>query len=133
MTIVVCVAAYRFSIHPPFIIPGQRLNCATMDQCSITGITATVAHKGFISSNIFIKWLDHFSSNLPSHVKRPIFLVFGGCDSHYNTDIVEKLIKLRIILVFLPFNSTDLIQPLEILVFKLFNTELKRQIEKFMT
>ena len=132
MKIVACVAANGFSIPPLFILPGQRLNRATMGQCSVTGSTATVASKGFVNSNIFIKWLDNFSSNVPSHVKRHIALVYNGYGSHYNTDIVEKAIGLRIILVLLPSNSTHHIQPLDISVLKPFKTELKHQIEKFM-
>ena len=132
MTIVACVSANGFSVPPILILPGQLLNRATMGQCSITGITATVDPKQFMNSNIFIKWLDHFSSNVTSHVKRPIVLVYDGYASHCNTYIVEKAIKLRIILVLLPSNSTYLIQTLDIFVVKPFKMELKYQIEKFM-
>ena len=45
---------------------------------------------------------------------------------------MEKAIELRIVLVLLQSNYTHLIQPLDILVFKPFKTELKHQIEKFM-
>ena len=131
MTIVACVAVNRFSVTLLFIPQGQLLNRTTMDQFSITGSTATVSPKGFMNSNISIKWLDHFSSNVPSNVKRPIFYVYDGYVIQYNTDIFEKAIKLRIMLVLLPSDSTHLIQPLDISVFKLFNTELKHQIEKF--
>ena len=110
MTIVACVSANGFSFPPLFTLPGQRFNRATIEQCSITGSTATVAHKGFMNSNIFIKWLDHFISNVPSHVKRPIVLVYDGYSSHYNTDIVEKVINFIIILVPLPSNYTHLVQ-----------------------
>ena len=85
-----------------------------------------------MNSNIFIKWLDRFSSNVPSHVKRLIALVYYNYGIHSNTDIVEKLIKLRIILVLLRSNSTHLIQPLDVSVFKPFKMELKHQIEKYM-
>ena len=122
MTIVACFAANVFYVPPLFILPGQQFNRAIMYQCYITGRNATVAPKGFTNSNIFIKWLDHFSSNVPSHEKRPIVLVYKGYGSHYNTDIVEKAIKLSIILVLLTYNSTHLIQPLDRTAFKPFNT-----------
>ena len=83
-----------------------------------------------MNSNTFIKWLDHFSLNFPSHVKRPIVIVYNVYVSHYDTDIVEKLIGLRIILALLPSNSTNLIKPLDISVFKPFRMELKDQIKK---
>ena len=121
-----------FYVPPLLLIPGQRLNRATMDQCSIAGGTATVYPKGFMHSNILIKLLNHFISNVPGHVKRPIVLVYNEYGSHYSTDMVEKATELIIILVFLPSNSTNLIQPLYVLVFKPFNTELKHQMEKLM-
>ena len=103
-----------------------------MDHCSITGSTAIVSPKGFMNFNIFIKWLDRFSSNVTGHAKRPIVLVYDGYGSHYSTDILEKAIELGIILVLLPSNSTRLIQPLDISVFKPFKAELKHQMEKFV-
>ena len=119
MTIVDCVSSNGFPVPPLFVLLCQQLNHASIYHCSITIITETVDTKGLTNSNIFIKWLDHFSSNVLSHVGRPIALVYNDYGSHYNTDHVEKLIELRIILVLLPSNSTHLIQPL--------NTDMSRQ------
>ena len=69
---------------------------------------------------------------MPIHVKRPISLVYDGYGIHHNTNIVEKSIEFRIILVILPSNSNHIIQHLGISVFKPFKIELKHQIEKFM-
>ena len=132
MTIVACVSSIGFTVTPLFVLLCQQLNHSSIDHCSITIITETVDTKGLMNSNIFIKWLDHFSSNVLSHVGRPIALVYNGYGSQYNTDHVEKWIELRIILVLLPSNSTHLIQPLDISVFKPFKTESKHQMEKFM-
>ena len=92
MKIVTCVADNGFYDPPLFILPGQQLYFSTMDQCSITGRTATVSPKGFMNSNIFIKSLDHFSSNVPRHVKLPIAFVYNVHSIHYNSDKVEKAI-----------------------------------------
>ena len=132
MTIVDFVAANGFSVPPLFMIPDELLNCATMDQCSITGITKPVASKVFMNSNIFIKWLDHFSSNVPGHVNWPIVLFYCGYSRYDSIDIVEKSIKLIIILVLLTSNYTHLIHPLGISVLKASKTDLKHQMEKLM-
>ena len=65
MMIVACGAANGFSVPPLFILPGQKLNCSTMYQCPINESTAIDAPKVFMKSNIFIKWLNRFSSNVP--------------------------------------------------------------------
>ena len=82
-----------------------------MKQCSITGSTTTVAPKGFMKSNIIIKWLDHFSSNVSGHVKRPIVLVYDGYVRRYITEFLEKATELIILLALMPSNSTHLVQP----------------------
>ena len=88
ITIVACIAANGFSVPPLFILPGQRLNRATTEQCSITGNTATVSPKGFMKSKFVIKLLD--LANVPGHVNRPIVLVYYNYGIHYSMGIVEK-------------------------------------------
>ena len=122
ITIVACVSANGFSVPPLFVLLGRQLNHVSMDQFYITRRTVTVATKGFVNSNIFIKLLDHFSSNVPNHVRRPISFVYDGYSSHYNTDHVEKSIEFIIILVILTSNYTCPIQPLDKSVFKPFKT-----------
>ena len=83
MTIFDCVSSIGFTVTPLFVLLCQQLNHSSIDHCSITIITETVDTKGLMNSNIFIKWLDHFSSNVPGRVKRPIVLAYDGYGRHY--------------------------------------------------
>ena len=132
LTIVACVSASGFAVPPLYIVPGQHLNHDLMDGCSFPGSSTTTGCKGFMNSNIFLKWLEHFECNVPGSIKRPLVLVYDGYGSHYNEAIVEKAIELQIILVLLPANATHLIQPLDISVFKPFKTVFKCCMETFM-
>ena len=132
LTIVACCAANEFVVPPLFIVPGVRVNRDVLDSCTVANACITAAPKGFMNSSVFLKWLDHFSSNVPVSVTRPIMLVYDGYSSHYNTDIVLKAIELRIILVLLPANATHLIQPLDVSVFKPLKLSLKREMDEFM-
>jgi hypothetical protein len=38
----------------------------------------------------FKKWLSHFHSAVPKTRKRPLILVYGGYNSHFNADIVQE-------------------------------------------
>ena len=125
MKIIACAAANGFVIPPLYLVPGQRINHEVMNACKILESRITTANKGFMNSAIFMKWLEHFKRNIPGSVQCPILLVYDGCGSHYNQDIMEKAIELKVLLVLLPANSTHLIQPLDIAVFKLFKTVLK--------
>ena len=71
-----------------------------MDACDIPGGVVTTSSKGFMNSSIFLKWLQHFESNIPVTVKRPVLLVYDGYGSHYNEEIIQKAVELKIILVF---------------------------------
>jgi hypothetical protein len=132
LTIVACVGADGFVVPPLFVLPGQRVNRDILNECSIDGSTVSVAPKGFMNGRLFLSWLEHFERSIPVSVIRPVVLVYDGYSSHYNDEIVWKAIELKIILVLLPANSTHLIQPLDIAVFKPFKTILKRQMDSFM-
>ena len=132
LTIAACVSGIGFVVPPLFIVPGKRLNRDLMDACEIHGSTICTAPKGFMNSSVFLRWLEHFERTVPGSVKRPLVLVYDGYGSHYNDEIVAKAIQLQIILVLLPANSTHLIQPLDISVFKPFKTVLKREVDSFM-
>ena len=132
LTTVACAAANGFIVPPLFIVPGQRLSRCTMDACMVPEACITTAPKGFMNSSIFIMWLEHFERQVPGSVRRPLVLVYDGYGSHYNNEIVNKAIELRVILVLLPANATHLIQPLDIAVFKPFKSVLKKNIETFM-
>ena len=44
--------------------------------------------KGFMNAVSFVNWLEHFALSVPGSVKRPLVLVYDGCISHYNAEIV---------------------------------------------
>ena len=65
-----------------------------------------------------MKWLVHLENSFPDTVKIPLVLVYDAYSLQYNNVIVEKAIELSSILVLLLDNATNLIQPLDIKVFK---------------
>nr|CCA22463.1 PREDICTED: similar to ENSANGP00000028549 putative [Albugo laibachii Nc14] len=81
---------------------------------------------------IFVKWLEHFAESVPSSVIRPLLLIYDGSASHYSKRIVEKAIETKIILLLLPSNSTHILHPLIVFVFKPFKTSLRCSMERFM-
>ena len=61
-----------------------------------------------MNSRLFIKCLILFDICVPTIVKRPLVLVYDGYSSHYNDEILEKVIEIYIILALLPANATYL-------------------------
>jgi len=60
LTITACIAAINFVVPPLFVVPGQRLNQDVMNKCKVPKSTVSVANKGFMYSNLFVKWLEPF-------------------------------------------------------------------------
>ena len=96
-----------------------------IEGCNIEGASITTAPNGFINYTLFLSWIELFANSVLGSIARPLVLVHDVCCSHYNDEIVKKVVELKFILVLLPDNSTHLIQPLGIAVFKPFKSVLK--------
>ena len=132
LTIASCAGSNGFVVPSMFIVPGKRLNCDVMDGCSIDNSTISVASKGFMAAKLFLKWLLHFENQVSGTVNIPLVLVYDGYGNQFNDEIVKKVIEINTILVLLPENVTYLIQTLDIVFFKPFQTVLKKRMEAFM-
>ena len=133
MTYVVAVSENVAVVAPPLLIfPGQRLNQDLLDGCDIPGAVVTCAPVVFMNSSLFMELVEHFAFSVTYGVKRLLVLVYDGCSSHYNAEIVARAVELEVVLVLLPDNSTNLIQTLGISVFKMFKPVLRRCITSFM-
>ena len=88
------------------------------------GSTISVTYKGFLNSWIFLTWLKHFKQNVPDTVKSTMMMVYDKYNRKHNEEIIEKAMKVKTILVFLPANPTQLIESLDISVFKASKTVL---------
>ena len=65
---------------------------------------------------------------MTSSTKISVMLVFYGCASHYNDDIIMNAIDMRNILILLSVNDTHPVQSFDAATFKAFNTTLKKEI-----
>ena len=58
-----------------------------------------------MDSAVFIRRLRQYSNAVPDAAQQPLILVYDGCSSHYNGEIVSEAVRLKIILVSLPANA----------------------------
>lgn len=59
-------------------------------------------------------------------------LIYDGCASYHNEEIVQLAVKLKITLLLLLFKATFILQPLNVAVFKPFKTSLRQAMNGFM-
>ena len=125
ITITAACSADEFSVTSLFIVPGKQFNRAFVYHLCLPNAAIKKSPKGFTNSSVLIQWLLNFEQNIHGFVRMSIVLVYGGYGSHYSPNIVAKSIELKFIIILLPENSTHLILPLDISIFKPFKQFLK--------
>ena len=90
ITFFVCVSAAKSVTLSLLILPRKRLNRDVLKGCDIEGANIITAPKGFINSTLFSSWLEFFANAVPDSVARQLVLVYDGCCSHYNDEIVKN-------------------------------------------
>ncbi|KAH9116639.1 hypothetical protein LEN26_010343 [Aphanomyces euteiches] len=132
VTVVACVGADGTKIPPLFILPGNRISTDVCESLITPEASVTTSEKGWTNSYICRKWLSSLHEAIPNSTKRPILLVLDGCSSHYSNHIYEESVKLGILLLFLPANSTHIFQPLDVTVFRPFKQAVRKKISNEM-
>ncbi|GLV40062.1 hypothetical protein CBL_02947 [Carabus blaptoides fortunei] len=81
------------------------------------GSEVRMTTNGSMTTEVFVKWLEHFSKFMSAP---PVILIFDGDSSHLDISIVDKAEELGIHLLCLPSNTTHELQPMDKAVFKAF-------------
>ncbi|KAG5262976.1 hypothetical protein AALO_G00281080 [Alosa alosa] len=114
ITVHCCVSASGESI-PPFIIFAK---CLPNDVYGLEGPKDAlygVSEKGYMDSDLFVKWLEHFVKHAPT--ERPLVMFLDQHETHVSKDTVDFCRGKGIELVCLPANTTHMLQPLDVSVF----------------
>ena len=81
-----------------------------------------------MTTECFIKWIQHFSNFKPSG---DVLLIFDGAKCHLHPSIIDAAEKNRIHLYCLPSNTTHELQPLDKSVFRSFETYWDEEVLTF--
>ncbi|XP_018370178.1 PREDICTED: tigger transposable element-derived protein 1-like [Trachymyrmex cornetzi] len=127
VTVVGCVSAIGNVIPPMIIFKGKRGKPEFTDNLP-PGSIISMAPKGFITTELFIKFLNHFAS---FKLAGKILLVFDGAASHLDYTIVEAADKHDIVLYCLPSNTTHELQPLDKSVYRSFEHHWDQEFLKY--
>jgi len=127
VTVVACANAVGNVIPPIIIFKGKRRNDALGDDLP-SGSVVEMAPKGSMTTEIFIRWLEHFAKYKPAG---NVLLVFDGAASHLNPDIVDEADTHGIRLFCLPSNTTHELQPMDKSCFRAFESHWDDEVLKF--
>lgn len=124
VTIVACANALGHVIPPMILFKGQRSKPTFSDGLPV-GSVVHMTQKGSMTTEIFLKWLDHFKQFMSPP---PTILIFDGASSHLDVTIAEKAELLQIELLCLPSNTTHELQPLDKSVFRSFESHWDQEL-----
>lgn len=117
-TIVCCVSASGSFIPPTFIFKRKRL-APELTKGAPIGSEVAISDSGYITSELFAKWLRHFKKNVVCSKEEPVILLLDGHSTHSQN--LEALLFARdngIIMLQLPSHTTHRMQPLDVAFFR---------------
>lgn len=113
ITIVVCMSAGGDYVPPMVIFPRKYMN-AQLQKGAPPGAVFHVQPSGWITTELFTKWFDHFLNTTKPTTESPVLLIFDGHSSHTrNIEIIEKARQNHVTIISLPPHSTHKLQPLD--------------------
>jgi hypothetical protein len=102
------------SIPPRVIFKRVRMN----DRLAESPMPSLIrlSPKGWIITDPFVKWFQHFIECIPPHA--PVILFMDSHASHMTPEILSLALVNDIHLVTLPVHTTHLLQPLDVGVYR---------------
>lgn len=113
ITIVAAMSAGGTFIPPLMIFPRKNMNQQLMKGAP-AGAVGVCHPSGWIQSNIFVQWFDHFIKITKPCETSPVLLILDGHYSHTrNLEIIEKARENFVTIICLPPHTTHKLQPLD--------------------
>ncbi len=128
---IVCVmSAAGFPVPPAIIIPRLRHHERFYSGAPV-GTLELYNDTGYMSTELFSKWIRHFRKYANPTKDRPILLILDNHVSHINLDLILYCRENDIHLLTLPPHSTHLLQPLDTAFFGPFKSRYSRLCANF--
>lgn len=113
LTVVCAMNAIGTFIPPIFIFSRKRFKNELMDNAP-PGSRAFCQEKGWMTGELFLKWLQHFVQYAKPSIERKILLLLDGHSSHKNLQVLEFAKQHGIMLFCFPAHCTHRVQPLDV-------------------
>lgn len=131
-TIVCCVSASGLYV-PPMLIFKRKRYTAELGNLAPPRSKIEISESGYISSELFVKWLQHFLDTVRPTKENKVLLFLDGHTTHCKN--LEALLLARenaVILVQLPGHTTHQLQPLDRSFFKPLEVYYTQALEKWL-
>lgn len=130
-TVICCMSASGVFLPPAFIFPRKNMKHELLDQCP-SGSVGFAQENGWINSEIFVKWLQHFVKHVKPSKDDRVLLLLDGHSSHKHFEAQLFAKENGIILFCFPSHCTHRIQLLDISFFGPLTTYYNQQMTMWL-
>ena len=129
-TILACVSAAGVSLPPLMVFPRKRCVPDSMKVGAPPGTLFMVSDYGWMTKELYLQWFQEFIKWIPP--ARPVLLIQDGHCSHVSIELIELAKANSIHLLCLPPQTTHILQPLDVGVFKSFKSVFSQACHKYV-
>ena len=101
-------------------------------QGSPPGTVGACSPNGWVDSELFLTWLNHFISVVKPTQSRKVILILHGHSSHKTLAAVELARNSGVVMISLPPHTTHRVQPLDRTVFGPLKAHYNSECDKWM-
>ncbi|KAJ8935133.1 hypothetical protein NQ318_015788 [Aromia moschata] len=131
ITAVCCANAAGFYVPPALIFPRKREKKELLHGAP-TGTILMVSDTGFINTDLFLKWLQHFNEYVRPSNDNPVLLLLDNHSSHISLPAITFCRSNGIHLLSIPPHSSHKLQPLDVGFFGPLKNSYAQEADKWM-
>jgi hypothetical protein len=115
---------------PPSIIFKEVRWDDTLKQDCLPNAVVKLSPKGWINSELLVEWFTFFISSIPP--AHPVVLLMDSHASHISPEAVSLVKSNNVFLLTFPAHTTQLLQPLDVGIYKSLKSHWSHEVNKFM-
>jgi hypothetical protein len=132
VTVEICMSASGNFVPPLFVFPRCRMKPDLMDNAP-PGSQGVAHPSGWMQSDIFLKWFEHFVRQTHPSAETPVLLILDGHKTHTtNLDVINMAREQHVSILCLPPHCSHRLQPLDVSFMKPLNTFYAQEVERWL-
>lgn len=132
MTVICAVGASGTYVPPMLIYKRKRMSELLMKGSPPESI-GTCSSNGWINSELFVKWLNHFIAAVKPTEDKKVLLIMDGHGSHKSLEAIDIARSQGLVLICLPPHTTHRMQPLDRTIYGPLKVNYNAECDKWMT
>lgn len=130
---IICAMNGAGNYVPPMMIFKRRRMNQLLLRGSPPGTVGAVSDNGWVTSDLFLQWLEHFIAFVKPTKEQKVILLVDGHVSHKTLAVVEKARENGVVMLCFPPHTTHRLQPLDRCFFGPLKKRYNSECDKFMT